>query len=150
MACPLRIAKDPNLNEPGLDNLRPEMRRDEAAVDSELALLPLVEERLPLAGPLRNIVYTTTNVALLHPTNGVLMVTRLDGPTPAIARGLVDKALQAEADGLWGRAYFDLRNITDPAYKLGDEWIRSGADICGHMGFEVEVDENPGTFPAFR
>jgi tetratricopeptide (TPR) repeat protein len=87
-------------------------------------------------------------VALLHPTNGVLMVTRLDGPTPAIARGLVDKALQAEADGLWGRAYFDLRNITDPAYKLGDNWIRSAADVCRHMGFEVVVDENPGTFPA--
>ena len=28
------------------------MRRDEAAVDSELALLPLIEEKLPLAGPL--------------------------------------------------------------------------------------------------
>ena len=124
------------------------MRRDEAAADSELALLPLIEERLPLAGPWRNPVYTTTNAALLHPTNGVLLVTRLDGPTPAIARGLVDKALQAEADGLWGRAYFDLRNITDPAYKLGDIWMRSAADVCRHMGFEVVVDENPGTFPA--
>jgi uncharacterized protein (TIGR03790 family) len=35
------------------------------------------------------------------------MVARLDGPAMAIARGLVDKALQAERDGLWGRAYFD-------------------------------------------
>ena len=56
---PLRIEQDPNLKEPGLENLRPEMRRDEAAVDSELALLPLIEENLPLAGPLRNPVYTT-------------------------------------------------------------------------------------------
>ena len=102
-----------------MENLRPEMRRDEAAVDSELALLPLIEEKLPLAGPLRNPVYTTTNAAMLHPTNGVLLVTRLDGPTPAIARGLVDKALQAEADGLWGRAYFDLRNITEPGLQAG-------------------------------
>ena len=145
---PLRIAHDPNFKEEGLDKLRPEMRRDEAAVDSELTLLPLIEEKLPLAGPLRNAVYTTTNAAMLHPTNGVLLVTRLDGPTPAIARGLVDKALQAEADGLWGRAYFDLRNITEPGYKMGDDWIRGAADICRRMGFETVVDENPATFPA--
>jgi len=124
------------------------MRRDEAAVDSELALLPLVEDKVPLAGPFRNLVYTTTNRAMLHPTNGVLLVARLDGPTPAIARGLVDKALQAEADGLWGRAYFDVRNITDPGYKLGDEWIRGASEICRRLGFETVVDENPGTFPA--
>ena len=145
---PLRIAKDPNFKEEGMENLRPEMRRDEAAVDSELALLPLVEDKVPLAGPFRNLVYTTTNRAMLHPTNGVLLVARLDGPTPAIARGLVDKALQAEADGLWGRAYFDVRNITDPGYKLGDEWIRGASEICRRLGFETVVDENPGTFPA--
>ena len=145
---PLRIEPDPNFKEEGMEKLRPEMRRDEAAVDSELTLLPLIEQKLPLAGPLRNPVYTSTNEAMLHPTNGVLLVTRLDGPTPAIARGLVDKALQAEADGLWGRAYFDLRNITEPGYKMGDDWIRGAYEICRHLGFETVVDENPGTFPA--
>ena len=144
---PLKIDRDPHFTEEGLEKLRPEMRRDEAAVDSELTLLPLIEERLPLAGPLRNPVYTSTNAAVLHPTNGVLLVTRLDGPTAAIAHGLVDKAQEAEADGLWGRGYFDLRNITEPGYKLGDEWIRGAADICHRMGFETVVDENPGTFP---
>ena len=145
---PLRIAKEPNSSEAGLENLRPELRRDEAAVDSELAWLPLIEEKPPLAGPLRNPVYTSTNAAMLHPTNGVLLVARLDGPSAAIARELVDKALQAEGDGLWGRAYFDLRNITDPAYKLGDDWIRGASEVCRHFGFETVVDENPGTFPA--
>lgn len=145
---PLRIEKDPNFTELGMENLRPELRRDEAAVDSELALLPLIEEKLPLAGPMRNALYGVTNSAWLQPTNGILLVTRLDGPTPGIARGLVDKALQAEADGLWGRAYFDLRNITDPAYKPGDDWIRAASEICRRVGFETVVDENPGTFPA--
>jgi uncharacterized protein (TIGR03790 family) len=145
---PLRIDRDPNFKEEGLEKLRPEMRRDEAAVDSELTWLPLIEQKVPLAGPLRNPVYTSTNTAMLHPTNGVLLVARLDGPTPAIARGLVDKALQAEADGLWGRAYFDLRNITEPGYKLGDDWIRGASEICRRLGFETVVDENPGTFPA--
>ena len=75
------------------------------------------------------------------------MVTRLDGPTAAIARGLVDKALQAEADGLWGRAYFDLRNITEPGYKLGDDWIRGASEVCRHLGFETVVDDNPAHLP---
>src|ERR1035441_1925666 len=51
---PLRIEPDPNFKEEGMEKLRPEMRRDEAAVDSELTLLPLIEQKLPLAGPLRN------------------------------------------------------------------------------------------------
>jgi uncharacterized protein (TIGR03790 family) len=145
---PLRIEADPELKEEGTEDLRAELRRNEAAVDSELALLPLVEQKVMLAGPLRNAVYTTTNVAMLHPTNGVLLVTRLDGPTAAIARGLVDKALEAETNGLWGRAYFDLRNITEPGLKQGDDWIRGASEICRHLGFETVVDENPGTFPA--
>jgi uncharacterized protein (TIGR03790 family) len=145
---PLRIAPAPELKEEAAEKLRPEMRRNEAAVDSELALLPLLEENLPLAGPLRNPVFSATNSTTLHPTNGVLMVTRLDGPTSGIAQRLVDKALVAETDGLWGRAYFDLRNTSDPGFKLGDNWIRNASEISRRLGYETIVDENPGTFPA--
>ena len=144
---PLRILKDPNLKEEGADKVRPEMQRNEAAVDSELSFLPLIEQNLPLFGPLRNPLFGATNAATIHPTNGVLMVTRLDGPTPEIARGLVDKALQAESDGLWGRTYFDMRGTTDPTYKMGDDWIRNASAICHQLGFETIVDENAGTFP---
>ena len=59
----------------------------------------------------------------------------------------MDKAIQAETDGLWGRAYFDLRGITNADYKLGDDWIRGASEICRRLGFETVVDENPGTFP---
>ncbi len=145
---PLRIGKSPQLKEPATENLRPELRRDEAAVDSELALLPVFEQDLPLAGPLRNPVYGVTNQSALNPTNGVLMVARLDGPTPGIARGLVDKALKAEVEGSWGRAYFDLRNNTDPNLKMGEDWIRSSSELCRHLGFETVVDENSATFGA--
>ncbi|HEY5910207.1 MAG TPA: TIGR03790 family protein [Verrucomicrobiae bacterium] len=145
---PLKIARDPDLKEEAAERLRPEMRRNEAAVDSELALLPLWEEKLPLTGPLRNPVYGMTNAAAISPTNGVLLVSRLDGPTPGVARGLVDLALKAEADGLWGRAYFDLRNTTEPGYKLGDDWIRGAAELCQRLGFETVIDANSGTFPS--
>jgi uncharacterized protein (TIGR03790 family) len=145
---PVRIAQDPTYQDDASEKLRPEMRRNEAAVDNELALLPLINEKLPLNGPVRNPLYMTTNEAVLHPTQGVLLVTRLDGPTAEIAHGLVDKALQGEKDGLWGRTYFDVRNVTDPAYKLGDDWIRNASEVCRHLGFDTIVDENPGTFPA--
>lgn len=145
---PLRITGDSQLKEPGAEEMRVELRRNEAAVDSELALLPLIETKPPVTGLLQNPAYTTTNVALLHPTNGVLLVTRLDGPTAAIARGLVDKALEAETNGLWGRAYFDVRNTQEPGLKQGDAWIRGAAEVCRHLGLETVVDEQPGTFPA--
>ncbi|HTL19025.1 MAG TPA: TIGR03790 family protein [Patescibacteria group bacterium] len=145
---PVRISPDPSYQDDNADKKGPEMKRNEAAVDSELALLPLVNEKVPLNGPVRNPLYGTTNEAVMRPTLGVLLVTRLDGPTPAIARALVDKALQGEADGLWGRTYFDLRNTTDPAYKMGDDWIRNASEVCRHLGFETIVDNNPETFPA--
>jgi uncharacterized protein (TIGR03790 family) len=145
---PLRIAEEPNLKEDGLDKVRPELRRNVAAVDSELAMLPLIEQGYPLHGPFNNWTYGATNTVLLNPTNSLLMVARLDGPSAAVARGLVDKALQAETDGLWGRAYFDLRNTPEPGLKIGDDWIRGASEISRHLGFETVVDENPGTFPA--
>lgn len=145
---PLRIRPDPTLNEPIEETMRPELRRNGAAVDSELACLPQTYSGYQLAGPLINPFYTATNTALLHPTNGLLLVARLDGPQPEIARRLVDKALQAEADGLWGRAYFDLRSITDPGYKAGDDWIRAASEVSRMVGFETTVDEGGNVFPA--
>jgi len=144
---PSRIAADPTLVEEGAENTPSQFRRNEAAVDNELAWLPHVKGKVRLTGPLVNAVYGVTNATLLHPTNGILMVARLDGPSADIARGLVDKALEAETNGLWGRAYFDLRGITNGAYALGDQWIRAAAEIARYSGFETGVDENEATFP---
>jgi uncharacterized protein (TIGR03790 family) len=124
--------------------------QNEAAVDSELTLLPNLEMNLPLNGPLPNPFYGTTNSALLNPTNGILLVARLDGPSPDVACGLVDKAMQAERDGLWGRAYFDARGLkpAETNYFLGDEFILGAAEISKALGFETIVDDNPTTFAA--
>jgi len=40
-----------------------------------------------------------------------LMVSRLDGPSPEIAKGLVDKSMAAEKTGLKGTAYIDSRGL---------------------------------------
>jgi len=145
---PVKISRDPNLSEPVADKTRIELRRNEAAVDSELTALPLLLQNLALTGPARNPVYAVTNGAQVHPTNGVLIVARLDGPSVEIARGLVDKAIEAETNGLWGRAYFDLRGLTNTNYKLGDDWIRGAAEMIRRLGFETSVDDRPETFSA--
>jgi uncharacterized protein (TIGR03790 family) len=145
---PLKILRDTVLVEDGTDKLPPEYRRNEAAVDSQLCLLPRSEQKLMWAGPLPSPVYGATNSSLLHPTNGLLLVARLDGPTAEIALALVDKALEAETNGLWGRAYFDARGLTDGAYKIGDDWIRGAAQITRRYGMETELDELPATWTA--
>jgi uncharacterized protein (TIGR03790 family) len=145
---PLRIDADPTIKE-DVDPAIPALfQNNGASVDSELVWLPLIQNKIHLAAFLKNWVYGATNTALLNPTNGILLVTRLDGPSADIAMGLVSKSLQAERDGLWGRAYFDARGITDPHYKLGDEWILDSAELCRDLGYETVVDDNPDTFPA--
>ena len=143
---PLKILSDASLVEPGADKLPVELRRNDAAVDSQLALLPALESKPAWTGPLDNPGYGATNTSQLQPTNGLLMVARLDGPSAAIARGLVDKALEAETNGLWGRAYFDARGLTNGSYQMGDDWIRGAAAICRRLGFETELDDSPTTF----
>jgi uncharacterized protein (TIGR03790 family) len=146
---PTRVLPDTNLVERGAEKLQLELRRNGAAVDSELACLPMPEPRL-LAGPEPNPLLGATNWAVLDPTNGILLVTRLDGPTPDIARKLVDKAMEAETNGLWGRAYFDARGITNSGaeYFLGDNWMRAAAQITRRLGFETVLDDKPETFSA--
>jgi uncharacterized protein (TIGR03790 family) len=145
---PLRIAEDPSLADPGAERVAEPLRRNGAAVDSELCTLPVKNPSAPLAGPQANPFFDRVPAPWLNPTNGLLLVARLDGPSAAIARSLVDKALEAEINGLWGRAYFDLRGITDGEYKKGDDWIKAAAKITHRFGFETVVDDKPETFSA--
>jgi uncharacterized protein (TIGR03790 family) len=145
---PVRIAEDGNLKEPGEEKLQEALRRNGAAVDSELCLLPWPDTHRLLAGFQRNPFYGATNAVLLNPANGLLLVARLDGPDAAIARALVDKAMEAESNGLWGRAYFDMRGLTNGVLKKGDDWIGAAAEAAGNYGFETVVDNKPETFSA--
>ena len=145
---PFRIGEDPTLVDPGSEKIRAEWRRNGAAVDSELCTLPVKNPSRPLAGPLVNRLYGSVRPASLNPANGLLLVARLDGPRAVIARALVDKAMDAESNGFWGRAYFDLRGITNGELKKGDDWISAAAETTRRFGFEVVVDDKPETFQA--
>jgi tetratricopeptide (TPR) repeat protein len=58
---------------------------------------------------------------------------------------LVDKAIEAETNGLWGRAYFDARGLTNSPFKLGDDWIRTAATVARRYGYETVLDDQPAT-----
>jgi len=146
---PLKIAQDNSETSAASPFALAADQLNQASVDSELAWLPWSQNHWGLNGALRNPLYGRADPAALTPTNGLLLVARLDGPTPQIANRLVDQAIAAESNGLWGRAYFDARGLgTDSAYYIGDEWILNGARICRARGFDVETDTNSETFPA--
>lgn len=144
---PVKVLNDPTLKEPTWESFPEQLRRTDCSVDSHLTLLPW-GEKAPWVGMVPNRFYGVTNTLYMHPTNGILMTTRLDGPTPAIAKGLVDKAIQAETNGLWGRAYFDARGLTNGPYVLGDDWIRTTARLMRQLGFETVLEDTESTFSA--
>jgi uncharacterized protein (TIGR03790 family) len=84
-------------------------RETEASVDNELSLV--------LFGPyeLYRWLPNQLNRHNGYPEGLILtvMVSRLDGPSPQIASGLIDKAIYAEKTGLHGFAYIDSRGIPD-------------------------------------
>jgi uncharacterized protein (TIGR03790 family) len=145
---PLRIAEEASLHGPADNTLAEALRRNGAAVDSELSLLPWRDPARLLAGPSLNPCFGTSDAQRLNPRNGLLMVARLDAPSAALARQLVDKAMEAETNGLWGRAYFDLRGLTNGPYKQGDDWIGAAADLTHRYGFDTVIDHQPATFSA--
>ena len=125
-----------------------------AAVDSELAsvVLRFLNSSVSFQGALKNPARTMKQPSQAQLSNGILMVARLDAPTDELAIGLVDKAIQAEKEGLWGNAVIDIRGLSrntlnEQKYLSGDTWMRMAGERLGRRGFNVYWDENPATIP---
>jgi uncharacterized protein (TIGR03790 family) len=86
----------------------------------------------------------------------IYSVWRLDGATQALAQGLVDKGISAEANGLNGQVCIDrnrglISNVLDSDYGEGDWDLHQAATFAGQAGFAVIEDPNSaefGTAPA--
>jgi uncharacterized protein (TIGR03790 family) len=139
---PLRISNDPSLYRevPPLTD-HAQFRTNEGAVDSELSLL--AQNAYPINASVVNPLYGND-----HPTDlaraQVVKVARLDGPTPEVALGLVDLAVEAERTGLLGRAYVDAAG----PHESGNRWLEAAAAMARELGFNVTVTRGPGTMPA--
>jgi uncharacterized protein (TIGR03790 family) len=125
-----------------------------AAIDSELALLWW--DDYPLARWIVNTRFfdLPTTYRLSKPP--VVLTCRIDGPTPAVAKRLVDDALKAEANGgPRGTAYLDARGIKwekagDPiggSYGGYDESLRELSRIFAKCSFRCVLDDKPEVFP---
>ncbi|MDK3160207.1 TIGR03790 family protein [Kamptonema cortianum] len=151
---PLRIAPVSS-NEPLPDFIRdaanpgqtppPELGRNDAAVDSELCLLPVMQH--PLSGPLPNFFFGSPK-----PYAGddrMILVTRLDGPTYQDVERMIKDTLAAERrGGLKGRAYIDMRGIHEGPYAIGDRWLKVAADELRKAKIPVVIDDKEALFDA--
>ncbi|MEJ0000987.1 MAG: TIGR03790 family protein [Verrucomicrobiota bacterium] len=94
---PLKIANDAD-DYFGME-AKPELQTNAAAVDSELTLLPVFG--LPLGGFVPNIFFDEQPHGLkqIGPelARNIILVTRLDGPTPDDVRRMIDDSLEARA-----------------------------------------------------
>ena len=86
-----------------------------------------------------------------NPGMVIYSVWRLDAPTAATSKALVDNAIAAEATGPAGRGCFDRRYPQlgeDSGYNAGDWDIQRSADMVAAAGFQVTLDTNDQEFGA--
>ncbi len=132
---PLGIIEQPSLD----GSANTDQQRNEAAVDSELALLresvtrtdgwsesPLFERATPLGAG-----------------DALLGVVRLDGPTARIAASLPEKAVLAETFGAGGRSFLDTRGLADTAdgYGSRDVHMRTVRAAWDALGLPYDHDD---------
>ena len=123
-----------------------------AAVDSELtlALAPRYQLSKWLPNPFNARFDKFPAIAEIR--QKTLMVGRLDGPTPEIARRLVDDALTVEAQGLQGVFYIDARGLQGDdkygGYAWYDHHLLQLYDLVKQRStLKVVLDKNPDVFP---
>jgi uncharacterized protein (TIGR03790 family) len=136
---PLKISRQtdaPPKSEPGkaAPAANPLQGANEAAVDSEIAVLSL--DGYPLNGPTNNQYFQSKLGFAEAKMPFLILVGRIDGPTFAVCHRMIDDAITAEKNGLWGRAYFDIANF----YPEGDTWIRGASAKMLEAGFPVIVN----------
>jgi uncharacterized protein (TIGR03790 family) len=106
----------------------------DASLDSELSLLWWEAEAYHLPGRTLNPLHyeRSAHQSPPAPRLPVLMVSRLDAPTPDLARQLVDQALAVERQGLSGKVYVDAQGIiADVPFSTGyyDQSLRGMAAL---------------------
>jgi uncharacterized protein (TIGR03790 family) len=127
----------------------------QASVDSELMLLWW--DNYPLAQWILNPLYWQVPDRARNSVPKVMMTCRLDGPSPGVAKRLVDDAVAVEQKGgLKGKVYFDARGIAyEPekdragtGYGGYDESFREAAMLLADRGkMDVVLDNHEELFP---
>ncbi|MFP4165556.1 MAG: TIGR03790 family protein [Opitutales bacterium] len=133
---PLRIKNDPEKTGALNENVPEQFQTLRGSVDSELALLA-GPWNAPMEALVRNPLFENNNSANVSKKR-IIRVCRLDGPSAAKVKNLIDRTLEAEEYGLMGRAYFDLGG----PHEKGDNWIRAARDLAEKAYFGADTENS--------
>lgn len=115
--------------------------RDEASVDSELALFGI--DRIPAHGAGQN-PYFGRDVRFGDAQLPFMVLTaRIDASSLAICKRMIADVMRTEATGLWGMAYVDIAN----KFPLGDGWLEEIINRNRGLGIPTVVDRFDETLP---
>lgn len=113
---------------------------DEASVDSELMLIR--DGELQTDAAKENPFLRSDRALTLE--DKVLVVSRLDGATVELCKGLVEKAILAEALTPEGHSYLDTRGLTGgDGYQQRDDTMELTAEAWKKLGIPFSHDEKP-------
>lgn len=125
-----------------------------AAVDSELAMLWV--PAYPLSRWQMNPRFFTITEASRSKMPKTVLTCRIDGPTPTVAKRIIEDAMKTEAaGGPQGFAYVDARgmpwnktgDIVAGSYGGYDESLRELAGVFKKAGFQTTLDNKEPVFP---
>jgi uncharacterized protein (TIGR03790 family) len=131
---PLRIANSPELLGAVNTQTPEKFRVNCSSLDSELALLTVSGQRSLTAYTINP--HFKNRRPNDHIWRTYLRVSRLDGPSKASVKALIDRSLEAESNGLQGRAYFDIGG----PHAEGDRWFREASELSKAAFFDTSIE----------
>jgi uncharacterized protein (TIGR03790 family) len=115
--------------------------RDEAAVDSELAMFGV--EGVPTEGVLQNRYHKSDKKITDARLPFLVLTARIDAASNATCERMIRDAIETEETGLWGMAYVDIAN----KFPQGDQWLETLAAASSRAGIPTVVDRFNETLP---
>ncbi len=142
---PLRISQTPKpapANTPPPSPAKdPLSGRDEAALDSELAMFGI--EGMPTDGVLQNKYYQSDRGFDRAGMPFLILTARIDAPSHATCARMIRDSVETEQTGLWGMTYVDIAN----KFPQGDQWLEAIVKTNSRSGIPTVVDRFNETLP---
>src|SRR5207248_5883842 len=101
----------------------PVQGRNEASIDSELSALGFLTRQI--SGAVTNPYFQGFRPIAEVTAAPLLLVTRLDAPDSATVRQMITDAIEAEKNGLWGRAFVDGTHETSGGRETAEPGLRT-------------------------
>lgn len=141
---PLKIKQDDALNKPGqkLQGVQAEAQKNAASVDSELAMLAYMDYERNGFSPNP---YYKYNEDAVGAGGSVFLVTRIDAPTFADCKRMIDDAIAVEQQG--GLQGWTVVDAGGGPSNDGNKWLETVAGFASKWGDKVFIDKWPQTMP---